>query len=121
MGNQGFFWKPTVLSDVPTTARIMNEEPFGPVALMSPFKTFDDAVEQANRLPYGLAAYAYTQSSRRSMLIGDALEAGMVAINTTAIAAADSPFGGVKDSGHGSEDGPEGVEACQVIKSISMA
>ena len=99
----------------------MNEEPFGPVALMSPFKTFDDAVEQANRLPYGLAAYAYTQSSRRSMLIGDALEAGMVAINTTAIAAADSPFGGVKDSGHGSEDGPEGVEACQVIKSISMA
>ena len=88
---------------------------------MNPFKTFDEVVEQANRLPYGLAAYAFTQSSKRSMLIGDALEAGMVAINTVSIAAADSPFGGVKDSGHGSEDGPEGVEACQVIKSISMA
>jgi succinate-semialdehyde dehydrogenase/glutarate-semialdehyde dehydrogenase len=121
MGNQGFFWEPTVISDVPLSARIMNEEPFGPVAIMNPFKTFDEVVEQANRLPYGLAAYAFTQSSKRSMLIGDALEAGMVAINNVSIAAADSPFGGVKDSGHGSEDGPEGVEACQVIKSISMA
>ena len=121
MGNQGFFWEPTVLADVPDTARIMNEEPFGPVAIMNPFKTFDDVVEKANRLPYGLAAYAFTQSSKRSMLIGDALESGMVAINNVAIAGADSPFGGVKESGHGSEDGPEGVQACQVIKSISMA
>ena len=93
----------------------------GSVAVMAPFKTYDDVVEQANRLPYGLAAYAFTQSSKRSMLIGDALEAGMVAINTVSIAGADSPFGGVKESGHGSEDGPEGVQACQVIKSISMA
>ena len=121
MGNQGFFWQPTVLSDVPNSARIMNEEPFGPVAVMAPFKTYDDVVEQANRLPYGLAAYAFTQSSKRSMLIGDALEAGMVAINNVMIAGADSPFGGVKESGHGSEDGPEGVQACQVIKAISMA
>ncbi len=121
IGNQGFFWKPTVLSRTPNTARIMNEEPFGPVALMTPFKTFDDAVEQANRLPYGLAAYAWTQSGRQANLIADALEAGMVAVNTNAIAAADAPFGGVKESGHGSEDGPEGVEACQVIKMVSMA
>ena len=121
MGNQGYFWKPTVLRDVPDTARIMNEEPFGPVALMNPFKDFDDAVEKANRLPYGLAAYAFTQSSKRSMLISDALEAGMVAVNNVMIAGADSPFGGVKESGHGSEDGPEGVAACQVIKSVSMA
>ena len=121
MGNQGFFWEPTVISDVPLSARIMNEEPFGPVAIMNPFKTFDEVVEQANRLPYGLAAYAFTQSAKRSMLIGDALEAGMVAINNVSIAAADAPFGGVKDSGHGSEDGLEGVEACQVIKAISMA
>jgi succinate-semialdehyde dehydrogenase/glutarate-semialdehyde dehydrogenase len=121
MGNQGFFWKPTVISDVSDSARIMNEEPFGPVAILNPFKTFEDVVEKANRLPYGLAAYAFTQSSRRSMLIGDALEAGMVAINTVSIAGADAPFGGVKESGHGSEDGPEGVEACQVIKAISMA
>ena len=120
IGNEGFFWKPTVLSDVPTAARIMNEEPFGPVALMTPFKTFDDAVEQANRLPFGLAAYAWTQSARQSMLISDAVEAGMVAVNNNAIAAADAPFGGVKESGHGSEDGPEGVEACQVIKMVSM-
>ena len=121
MGNQGFFWRPTVLSDVPNAARIMNEEPFGPVAVMAPFKTFDDVVEQANRLPYGLAAYAFTQSSKRSMLIADALEAGMVAVNNVSIAGADSPFGGVKESGHGSEDGPEGVEACQVLKVISLA
>lgn len=121
IGNQGFFWSPTVLSDVPNSARIMNEEPFGPVAVMAPFKTFDEVVHEANRLPYGLAAYAFTQSSRRSMLIGDALESGMVGINTVSIAGADAPFGGVKESGHGSEDGPEGVEACQVIKAISMA
>ena len=121
VGNQGFFWKPTVLRDVPDTARIMNDEPFGPVAIMNPFKDFDDAVEKANRLPYGLAAYAFTQSSKRAMLISDAIEAGMVAVNNVMIAGADAPFGGVKESGHGSEDGPEGVEACQVIKSVSMA
>ena len=121
IGNQGFFWKPTVLRDVPDSARIMNEEPFGPVAIMNPFKDFDDAVEKANRLPYGLAAYAFTQSSKRSMLIADALEAGMVAVNNVMIAGADSPFGGVKESGHGSEDGPEGVAACQVIKAVSLA
>lgn len=121
MGNQGFFWRPTVLRDVPDTARIMNEEPFGPVAILNPFKTFDEAVEKANRLPYGLAAYAFTQSSKRSMLISDALEAGMVAVNNVQIAGADSPFGGVKESGHGSEDGPEGVAACQVIKMVSLA
>ena len=121
IGNQGFFWKPTVLRDVPESARIMNEEPFGPVALLNPFNDFDDAVEKANRLPYGLAAYAFTQNSRRAMLISDALEAGMVAVNNVMIAGADAPFGGVKESGHGSEDGPEGVQACQVIKSVSMA
>ncbi|MEI9964751.1 MAG: aldehyde dehydrogenase family protein [Caulobacteraceae bacterium] len=121
IGNQGYFWQPTVLADVPNAARIMNEEPFGPVAVMAPFRTFDEVVEQANRLPYGLAAYTFTQSAKTAMLIGDALEAGMVAINGTAIAGADSPFGGVKESGHGSEDGPEGVEACQVIKVISQS
>ena len=121
MGNQGFFWRPTVLKDIPDSARIMNEEPFGPVALLNPFKDFDEAVEKANRLPYGLAAYAFTQSSKRAMLVSDALEAGMVAVNNVMIAGADAPFGGVKESGHGSEDGPEGVEACQVIKSVSMA
>jgi succinate-semialdehyde dehydrogenase / glutarate-semialdehyde dehydrogenase len=117
-GREGFFYQPTVLSEVPLDSRIMSEEPFGPVAVMAPFATLDEAVEQANRLPYGLAAYAFTESGKRAMLIGDALEAGMVGINSVAMAAADAPFGGVKESGHGSEDGPEGLEDCLVTKAI---
>lgn len=121
MGNNGFFYRPTVLADVPLEARAMNEEPFGPVALMRPFKDFDDAIEQANRLPYGLAAYAFTENGRRANLLGDAIESGMVGINTVGIGGADSPFGGVKESGHGSEDGPEGLDACLVTKAIHQA
>ena len=117
-GKDGFFYKPTVLSNVPVTARIMNEEPFGPVAVISPFASFDEVVAQANRLPYGLAAYAFTESAKRALLIGDAIESGMVGINTVMLAAADAPFGGVKESGHGSEDGPEGLAACLVTKTI---
>ena len=117
-GKEGFFYQPTVLSDVPAEARIMSEEPFGPVAVLTSFATLEEAVEQANRLPYGLAAYAFTESGKRAMLIGDALEAGMVGINSVAMAAADAPFGGVKESGHGSEDGLEGLEDSQVIKAI---
>jgi succinate-semialdehyde dehydrogenase/glutarate-semialdehyde dehydrogenase len=117
----GFFFRPTVLAEVPLEARIMNEEPFGPIALMRPFKTFDEAIEQANRLPYGLAAYCFTENGRRALLLGDAIESGMVGINTVAVGGADSPFGGVKDSGHGSEDGPEGLEACLVTKAIHQA
>ncbi|MGH8218492.1 MAG: NAD-dependent succinate-semialdehyde dehydrogenase [Steroidobacteraceae bacterium] len=120
-GKEGFFWQPTVLADVPVPARIMNEEPFGPVAVITPFATFEDAVEQANRLPYGLAAYAFTESGKRAMLIGDAIEAGMVAINAVTVAAADAPFGGVKESGFGAEDGPEGLEACLVTKTIHQS
>jgi succinate-semialdehyde dehydrogenase/glutarate-semialdehyde dehydrogenase len=99
---------------------MMNEEPFGPVALMVPFRTFEEAVEQANRLPYGLAAFAFTQSAKRANLLGDAIEAGMIGINTNQIAGVDSPFGGVKESGHGSEDGLEGLEACLVTKAITQ-
>jgi succinate-semialdehyde dehydrogenase/glutarate-semialdehyde dehydrogenase len=117
----GYFWTPTVLSQAPLTARIMNEEPFGPVAMMTPFRTFDDAVEQANRLPFGLAAFAFTENAKRALLIGEAIEAGMVGINTTMIGGADTPFGGVKESGHGSEDGPEGLDACLVTKAIHQA
>lgn len=117
----GFFWQPTVLADVPLSARIMNEEPFGPVAVMAPFATFDEVVEQANRLPYGLAAYAFTESARRALLIGDAIEAGMIGINGVRIAGPDAPFGGVKESGHGAEDGPEGLEACLVTKTIHQS
>ncbi|GAB7545152.1 NAD-dependent succinate-semialdehyde dehydrogenase [Cupriavidus sp. 8B] len=117
----GFFFKPTVLTDVPADARIMNEEPFGPVAIMSPFSTFDDAVAKANSLPYGLASFAFTRSAKTALLIGDAIETGMLGINTTAMAAPDAPFGGVKESGHGSEDGPEGLAAYLVTKTIHQA
>ena len=115
----GFFFSPTVLSDVPETARIMNEEPFGPVAIINPFSDFDSVIKAANRLPYGLAAYAFTRSSKRVNLLGEQLEAGMIGINSYQIAVPESPFGGVKESGHGSEEGIEGLEACLVTKFIT--
>jgi succinate-semialdehyde dehydrogenase / glutarate-semialdehyde dehydrogenase len=114
----GFFFAPTLLADVDSAARIMNDEPFGPIGVVARFSTFDEVIAMANRLPYGLAAYAFTRDTTRVLRIGSALESGMVAINTTQIAGADSPFGGVKESGFGSEDGPEGVDACMVVKAI---
>ena len=120
-GESGFFFKPTLLADVPLEAEIMNNEPFGPVAVSRPFKDFDEAIEQANRLPYGLAAFAFTENGRRANLLGDAIEAGMVGINTFAISIADAPFGGVKESGFGSEGGKEGLETYQVVKAIHQA
>jgi succinate-semialdehyde dehydrogenase/glutarate-semialdehyde dehydrogenase len=120
-GNQGYFFQPTLLADVPLEADIMNNEPFGPVAVSRPFKDMDEAIEQANRLPYGLAAFAFTENGRRANLLGDAIEAGMVGINTFAISIADAPFGGVKESGFGSEGGKEGLETYQVVKAIHQA
>ena len=96
-GDGGFFFQPTLLADVPNEADIMNEEPFGPVAVTASFSTFDEVIEQANRLPFGLAAFAFTENGRRANLIGDLIESGMVGINTFAISVADAPFGGVKD------------------------
>ncbi|WP_196838539.1 NAD-dependent succinate-semialdehyde dehydrogenase [Brevundimonas sp. BAL450] len=119
-GGAGNFWRPTVLTDVPDTARIMNEEPFGPVAVTQRFTSFDEVVAQANRLPYGLAAYAYTRSARTSADIGDALEAGMIGINFSILTGPETPFGGVKESGHGSEGGIEGLEAYLVTKYIAQ-
>jgi succinate-semialdehyde dehydrogenase/glutarate-semialdehyde dehydrogenase len=117
----GYFWQPTVLADVPNAARIMNEEPFGPVAILNPFSEFESAVQQANRLPYGLAAYAFTRSARNVNLLGEQIEAGMIGINSYAISVPESPFGGVKESGHGSEEGIEGLDACLVTKFVSEA
>jgi succinate-semialdehyde dehydrogenase / glutarate-semialdehyde dehydrogenase len=117
----GYFYAPTVLSDVPNTARIMNEEPFGPVAVINSFSDYDAVIQQANRLPYGLAAFAFTNSAHRAKLVGEQLEAGMVGVNTFAISVPESPFGGVKESGHGSEEGMEGLDACLVTKFISEA
>jgi succinate-semialdehyde dehydrogenase/glutarate-semialdehyde dehydrogenase len=118
VGNRGFFYAPSVLSEIPLDADIMNEEPFGPVALINPFKGEDDMIAEANRLPYGLAAYAWTGDLGRQRRLAAEIEAGMVGINSHMIGGADSPFGGVKWSGHGSEDGPEGVLACMVTKAV---
>ncbi len=119
LGRKGYFWQPTVLSDVPNGARIMNEEPFGPVALLNPFSKFEEVIGQANRLPYGLAAYAFTGSARTVNLLGEQIEAGMIGINSFGISVPESPFGGVKESGHGSEEGIEGLEACLVTKFVA--
>jgi len=118
IGNQGYFHQPTVLSEVPTEAEIMNEEPFGPVAIINPMSGEDAMLEEANRLPYGLAAYAWTQDPARRRRLAAEVEAGMLAINGGSVSAVDAPFGGVKWSGYGSEDGREGVMACMVPKTI---
>ena len=120
-GNRGFFYRPSVLSEVPLDAQVMNEEPFGPVALINPYPDEQAMIEEANRLPYGLAAYAWTSDAKRQRRIAREIETGMLGINTTMIGGADSPFGGVKWSGHGAEDGPEGVEACLVTKAVHEA
>lgn len=119
LAGEGFFFQPTVLGDVPETARIMNEEPFGPVALLHRFGSFDEAIVKANRLQYGLAAYAFTRDVRRVNLIGEQMESGMLGINSFTIAVPEAPFGGVKQSGHGSEEGIEGLESCLVTKFIT--
>lgn len=114
----GFFFQPTVLGDVPLEATAMNEEPFGPLALLRRFSTVEEAIEQANRLPFGLAAYCFTENGRRQNLLGDAVEAGMIVINNVRTSWPDAPFGGMKESGFGSEDGCEGVDAHMVTKAI---
>ena len=98
----------------------MNEEPFGPVAMIAPFKDFDGAVSEANRLPYGLAAYAFTKSAKTATAIGAAIESGMVAINNGVLALPEVPFGGVKDSGYGTEGGKDAIEAYLNTKFISQ-
>jgi succinate-semialdehyde dehydrogenase / glutarate-semialdehyde dehydrogenase len=117
-GDAGYFYQPTVLADVPMNADVMDNEPFGPVALMRPFKTFDEAIEQANRLPFGLAAYAFTENARQANMVADALDTGMVGLNSFAISYVDAPFGGIKESGFGSEAGPEGLDAYYVTKAV---
>ena len=121
IGNKGNFFEPTVLTDVPRDARIMNEEPFGPVAVISPFRDFDDVVAEANRLPFGLASYAYTRSAKTANAIAAAVEAGMMSINHHGLALPEVPFGGVKDSGYGSEGGLEAIEAYLNTKFVSQA
>jgi succinate-semialdehyde dehydrogenase/glutarate-semialdehyde dehydrogenase len=120
-GNQGYFYEPTVITDVPDDSKIMTQEPFGPVAPIVTFKTFDEVVARANSLEFGLAAYAFTSSSTTAAAIGDAIESGMVGVNSIAVSTPETPFGGVKESGHGSEGGIEGLGAYLNTKFISQA
>ena len=120
-GNQGFFFEPTVITDVPDDSKIMTEEPFGPVAPIVPFKTFDEVVQRANSLQFGLAAYTFTNSSSQAIAIGDAIQSGMVGVNSVAISTPETPFGGIKESGYGSEGGIEGLQAYMNTKFISQA
>ncbi len=117
----GYFFQPTVLADVPMNARIMHEEPFGPIAILMPFDELSDGLQEANRLPYGLSAYAFTSNARTAIDVADGLEAGMIGINQYRIVATELPFGGMKESGHGSEGGIEGIEHYLTNKFISQA
>ncbi len=111
IGNEGWFFEPTVLADVPLSARIMNEEPFGPVAVINPYTDLDAAIAEANRLPFALAAYAFTRSSATATRLGAEVEAGMLSINHLGLALPEVPFGGMKDSGHGTEGGSEALDS----------
>ena len=121
IGNKGYFFEPTVVTGVSREMRMMNEEPFGPLAMIFPFADFDEAVEEANRLPYGLASYAYTRSAKTANAIAASVEAGMMTINHLGLALPEVPFGGVKDSGFGSEGGSEAIEAYLNPKFVSQA
>lgn len=120
IGNKGYFFEPTVLANVPKSARIMNEEPFGPVAVFAPFATLDDAIEEANRLPFGLASYAFTGSASTANQLALRIEAGMTTINHNGLALPEVPFGGIKDSGYGTEGGSEAINAYLTTKFVTQ-
>ena len=119
IGNQGAFFAPTVLGDVPRAARVMNEEPFGPVAPVARMASLDDMLEEANRLPFGLAAYAFTSDRKTAGALREGVEAGMLALNSLLVSTPETPFGGINDSGYGSEGGIEGLEAFQQTRLIT--
>ena len=119
IGNQGYFYAPTVLSEVPDTAKIMIEEPFGPLAPMTNFNSFDEVVERANSLPFGLASYVFTSSGDKAAKIEQALDTGLVGINHPMVATPETPFGGVNESGYGSEGGIEGLDAFMRTKFVT--
>ncbi|MBB3571800.1 NAD-dependent succinate-semialdehyde dehydrogenase [Rhizobium sp. BK491] len=121
LGNRGNFFQPTIVTDVPQDARIANEEPFGPIALVSAFADYDAAISETNRLPYGLAAYAYTKSAKTSAALARDIESGMLSINQHGLALPELPFGGVRDSGYGSEGGTEAMESYLNTKLVTEA
>ena len=111
IGNQGHFFAPTVLADVPADAAIMSTEPFGPVAPLTRFADFDEVIARANALPYGLASFVFTRSGALAARTEAALDAGLVGVNHMAVSTPETPFGGVNESGYGSESGIEGLDA----------
>jgi succinate-semialdehyde dehydrogenase/glutarate-semialdehyde dehydrogenase len=121
IGNKGYFFQPTVMTGVGKDARMMNEEPFGPLAMIAPFTDLDEVVEESNRLPYGLAAYAFTRSAKTANAVAARVETGMMTINHLGLALPEVPFGGVKDSGYGSEGGSEAIEAYLNTKFVTQA
>jgi succinate-semialdehyde dehydrogenase/glutarate-semialdehyde dehydrogenase len=121
IGDKGYFFEPTVLSEVPLAARAMNEEPFGPIALMRAFGDLDEGIAEANRLPYGLAAYAFTRSAASARAVIERVQSGMVSINHFGLGTPETPFGGVRESGYGFEGGSEAIEAYLQPRFISVA
>jgi succinate-semialdehyde dehydrogenase/glutarate-semialdehyde dehydrogenase len=119
LGNAGYFYAPTVLGDVPDDSRVMNEEPFGPVALLNRFSDEDEVVEKANSTPYGLAGYAFTRSARRAEAVARRVRVGMMSINHFGLGPVETPFGGVGDSGYGREGGYEGLDAYLETRLVS--
>jgi succinate-semialdehyde dehydrogenase / glutarate-semialdehyde dehydrogenase len=120
IGEAGNFWQPTVLADVPQKAKVFNDEPFGPMAAIQGFNTLDEAIAEANRLPYGLAGYAFTRSLKNADLLTRRVAVGMLWINMPAMPSAEMPFGGIKDSGYGSEGGPEALEAYLNVRAVAV-
>ena len=117
----GNYFDPSLIANVPDDADVMQIEPFGPLALTRSFGDMDEAIALANATPFGLAAFAFTENGRRANLVADALDAGMVGVNSFTISGADTPFGGVKHSGFGSEGGPEGLANYCVTKAVHLA
>jgi succinate-semialdehyde dehydrogenase/glutarate-semialdehyde dehydrogenase len=121
IGNRGYFWEPTILTDVPDDARILHEEPFGALAAIMPFRDESEVLDRANALPFGLAAYTFTRDADRVARVADKLETGLVGVNTFVVSLPETPFGGVKESGYGSEGGAEGLDAYHVTKFVMHA
>jgi succinate-semialdehyde dehydrogenase/glutarate-semialdehyde dehydrogenase len=121
IGDAGNFWQPTILDEVPLQAKVFNDEPFGPMAAIRAFNTLDEAIAEANRLSFGLAGYAFTKSLKNADQLARRVEVGMLWMNMPALPSAEMPFGGVKDSGYGSEGGPEAVDAYLNARAVAIA
>src|SRR3954471_16749049 len=120
IGDSGNFFQPTILADVPTDAKVFNDEPFGPMAAIRSFKSLDEAIAEANRLSFGLAGYGFTKSLKNADLLARRVEVRMMWINMPALPTAEMPFGGIKDSGYGSEGGPEAMEAYLNTRAVTI-